>query len=140
MKDALAIALLGITVGAATPAAAWPKRKPARMVALPLSRPLLAVEVVDKRQPVPGQPYQLRFRLRDILSKQLQPDVQEIRVTSILLEGAKSQVWAQSLGEGLYEASIPIQQPGEYYVYFESASKRWSLEQVPLVVLQATSP
>jgi hypothetical protein len=45
---------------------------------------------------------------------------------------------ATSLGNGLYQVSVVLPQPGVYYAYFQCPSQNLSLNQIAPFTLQAT--
>jgi YVTN family beta-propeller protein len=86
----------------------------------------LAVEyLVEDRQVPAGQELALRFRMTDPRTGELRRGLKDVRVLSYRAPAFdRSEVWATEVGDGLYEAPIPMRRPGAYYVFVSSHSAK----------------
>lgn len=113
-------------------AAVNPSAKRERAVAL-------RIEYLNKEKQLrPGADYKLRFRLTDTETGKPADGLKDVRVLTFLSPGIwQRRDFAQGQGEGVYELTINVPQPGLYMVFVESLSKGVAFRQLPYLTLQA---
>lgn len=84
----------------------------------------LEVEYLVKERNVQiGETVRLRFRLTDPETDQPRTALKDVRVLYYLAPGMRrTEVAAQEVGEGIYEAALSLPRSGAYYVYVASPS------------------
>ena len=91
------------------------------------------------RAVAPGATTPIRFRLVDTASGAARAGVTDLQVLSILAPGRGRTVTAvREVGDGVYEAEVPIREAGAYYVYVGSASLRKGFDEWPFLTLRAS--
>jgi DNA-binding beta-propeller fold protein YncE len=81
----------------------------------------LAVEWLEQPVLVPGEEAELRFRVRDALSGEPVPGLDDLTVLTFLVPGTWQSRWpAEPLGEGAYRVAFTPPEEGLYAVYFAS--------------------
>jgi YVTN family beta-propeller protein len=86
-----------------------------------------------------GENHNLRFKITDSRSNEPKADLADVGVLVFLAPGIWQQrARATTLGNGLYEVSVVLPQPGVYYVFFQCPSLNVPLNQIAPFTLQAT--
>ena len=100
----------------------------------------LQIEPLDSNSEIiAGQPWRFRFRLKDRISGETKADLTDLRVLALLAPG----VWhkrepARHIGNGIYELTLAVPQPGICYFFVESQSLNLKFNQLQPLILQAT--
>ena len=102
----------------------------------------LAVEYMVKDRTVPAQTdYVLRFRLTDPQTQEARAEIEDVKVLFYRAPGHdRTEVTAKAVGDGLYEAVLPIGKAGAYYAYVASRSQRSPYGELPYTTLLAVKP
>jgi hypothetical protein len=104
-------------------------------------RPVAVEYLVDERTVQVGQALALRFRLVDPSSGKPQPGLRDARVRYYLAPGRnQAAVVAREVGDGVYEALLPIAEAGAYYVHAGSPSLKARGPELPYLTLRAVAP
>lgn len=101
--------------------------------------PAVEVEFLNREGKVrAGGNTVVRFRLIDPVSRRSRPGVPDVTVLSFQAPGRNRRVIpAKEVGEGVYEAEIPVPAPGAYYVYVTIQSLKVSHLDHPYFTLVA---
>ncbi len=93
----------------------------------------LAVEYLLKDRSVKvGQSARLRFRLTDPATEKPRDDLQDVSVLYYAASGrGRTVLPAKPLGDGVYEAELPIKWPEAYYVWVGSDSAKAPFQKLP---------
>ncbi len=99
----------------------------------------LAVEFDEKQRTVnAGETLKLRFRLIDPATGQARTGVQDARIMYFLAPGRlRSEVAVKELGNGQYEAELPIRSAGAYYIHLGVPSLKVSFDRLPYFSVRA---
>lgn len=102
--------------------------------------PSLDVEyLIENRSVKVGETVKLRFRLMDPASRNPQLDLEGVSVLHVMAPGTvKVNIPAIHVGEGVYEASLPVPRSGAYFVYVGCASKNVKPTDLPYLTLVAS--
>jgi YVTN family beta-propeller protein len=102
--------------------------------------PSLDVEyLIEERTVRVGETVKLRFKLTDSASGKPQPDLKGVSVLHVMAPGtAKVNIPARHVGEGVYEAPLPVPRTGSYFVYVGCASKNVKHTDLPFLTLVAS--
>jgi YVTN family beta-propeller protein len=102
--------------------------------------PAITIEpLADSANARVGENHNLRFKITDSRSHEPKADLVDVGVLVFLAPGIWQQrARATSLGNGLYQVSVVLPQPGVYYAYFQCPSQNLSLNQIAPFTLQAT--
>lgn len=84
-----------------------------------------------------GQDFPLRFKLIDTKTNQPKSGLEDVRVLTFAPGTVQRRDLAKSLGDGVYEITLNVPQPGYYMVFVESASMRVQFRDLPYVTFQA---
>ena len=105
------------------------------------ARQPVAVEyLIDERTVSVGQTLALRFRLIEPVSGKPRLGLRDARVLYYLAPGrGRSEVAARELGDGVYEALLPIAEAGAYYVHAGSPSLKAQAQDLPYLSLRAVA-
>jgi YVTN family beta-propeller protein len=104
------------------------------------SGPAIRIEpLADSANARVGENHKLRFTVTDSRSNEPKADLVDVGVLVFLAPG----IWPQraratSLGNGLYEVSVVLPQPGLYYAFFQCPSLNLPLNQIAPFTLRAT--
>ena len=100
----------------------------------------LGVEYLERERPLrAGEPYKLRFRLTDTATGKPADGLKDVRVLVFLAPGVwQHRDFATEAGEGVYELSVNVPQPGSYMFFVESRSRGVQFRQLPYLMLEAT--
>lgn len=103
-------------------------------------RVALGVEYLEREKPLrAGEPYKLRFRLTDTATGKPAVGLKDVRVLVFLAPGVwQTRDFANEAGEGVYEFSVSVPQPGYYTVFVESRSRGVQFRNLPYLTLEAT--
>ncbi len=106
----------------------------------PPGLPPLAVEYAPgPRKVEAGGTVPVRFTLKDPATGRGRPGIADVRVMFFLAPGTnRREVGAREVGEGVYEATLPIEWPGAYYVHVGVPSERVGYSDLPYFTLVAT--
>jgi YVTN family beta-propeller protein len=101
----------------------------------------LAVDYLNDQHLVrAGETFRLRFLLTDRKTDKPRADLKDVRVTYFLAPGGQRQVVeATHAGAGVYEALIPITDPGAYYIYVYCPSQKVKPADLHFMTLRATA-
>jgi DNA-binding beta-propeller fold protein YncE len=104
------------------------------------SGPAIRIEPLsDSANARVGENYRLRFKITDSRSNQPMADLADVGVLVFLAPGIwQHRARATSLGNGFYEVSVVLPQPGVYYAFFQCPSLNVPLNQIAPYTLQAT--
>jgi YVTN family beta-propeller protein len=107
--------------------------------ALQRDREPLAVEyLIEDRNLPAGETFRLRFRLTDPATEQPSSGLQDVRVLFYRAPGHdRTEVPAEEVEEGIYEAAMSIRRAGAYYVYVSSGSMNVPYGKLPYLTLRA---
>lgn len=96
-------------------------------------------EIEDRTVPADAD-FTMRFRLTDPETESPQTGLEDVRVLFYRAPGTdRTEVAAREVGDGLYEAVLPIRKAGAYYVYIESRSKNSPYGELPYLTLRAVA-
>ena len=84
-----------------------------------------------------NQDFPLRFKLIDTKTNQAKSGLEDVRVLTFAPGTVQRRDLAKSLGNGVYEITLNVPQPGYYMVFVESASMRVQFRDLPYVTFQA---
>jgi len=103
--------------------------------------PALAVEyLLRDRQVTAGDTMRLRFRLTDAQTKQPRSALQDVRVLYYRAPAyGRTEVPAQAVGDGIYEAVVALPRAGAYYLYVAAPSAQMRYGDLSYLTLQAVS-
>ena len=109
----------------------------------PLIKPdlaALAIEYpVSQRMVQAGGSVPLRFTLRDPASGTPRTGLADVRVLFFRAPGiGRTEVLAREVGDGVYQAMLPIVHAGAYYVYVAVPSARLGYDDLPYFTMVAT--
>jgi len=107
--------------------------------ALAKNLPPLKVDFeTTQRQYKVGETVPIRFRLSDPAGGSTKAALADVRVMVFLAPGRqRKEIAAAHLGEGLYEARVPLPDAGGWYVYVGVPSMKLAYGQLPYFSLQA---
>ena len=95
------------------------------------SRPLAVEYLTDKRPLRAGESMPLRFRLYDPGSGEIKAGADDVRVKYFRAPRYNlTELAAQHVGGGIYEADLPFQDAGAYYVYVSAPSLNASFKEL----------
>jgi DNA-binding beta-propeller fold protein YncE len=98
----------------------------------------LAVEPLLKDGKVPvGKPFPLRFKLTDPVTQAPRAHLKDVRVLLFSPGIWQKRDLAYSVGDGIYEISVAVPQPGVYYVFYECPSLHVRFQELPGQILYA---
>ncbi len=102
----------------------------------------LAIEYLqDERRVTAGTTIPLRFKLVDPLTGRPATSLKDVRVMFFRAPGLdRTEVAAAEEGEGVYQAPLPIQYPGAYYVHVGVRSRQLEYNDLNYFTLVATKP
>lgn len=104
-------------------------------------RPVAVEYLIDERTVKSGQTLALRFRLVEPGSGAPRQGLRDARVQYYLAPGrGRAEVAAREVGEGVYEALLPIEQAGAYFVHAGSPSLNARPQDLPYLTLRAVAP
>jgi YVTN family beta-propeller protein len=97
------------------------------------------VDYLNEERNVPvGKTVALRFKLSDPATGKPKPGLSDARVVYYLSPGRnRTEVKARDVGGGVYEAMLPVPQPGAYYVHAGAASLNVNAQDLPYFTLLA---
>ena len=84
-----------------------------------------------------GRDFSLRFKLIDTKTDKPKSGLQDVLVLTFAPGTVQRRDLAKSLGDGIYEITLNVPQPGFYMVFVQSASMRVKFRDLPYVTLQA---
>jgi YVTN family beta-propeller protein len=97
--------------------------------------------LAGNRQPTAGEPFSLRFRLTDPVTREPKRDLRDVVVLSYQMPGTRqSRKLAREVEPGVYEAEIKADEPGALYVFVQSPSAGLPFRKSPPLVLDAGPP
>ncbi len=100
----------------------------------------LAVEWLEQPVLVPGEEAELRFRMRDALSGEPVPGLDDLTVLTFLVPGTWQSRWtAEALGEGAYRVAFTPPEEGVYAVYFASPEYGMTFNRSPSYHFEAAA-
>jgi YVTN family beta-propeller protein len=102
----------------------------------------LSIEYLDKEKPLRvGEDYKLRLRLVDTATGKPADGLKDVQVLTFLSPGVwQKRDFAKSTGDGVYELTINVPQPGLYLIFVESRSAGVTFRQLQHLMLTATAP
>lgn len=87
-----------------------------------------------------GEPFRLRFKVRDTETRQPAPALRDVGVLTFLTPGTWQQrSWATPVGDGVYESTLTPPKAGIYFVFWECPSRHVPYNKLPYIVLQAAA-
>ncbi|HET8772987.1 MAG TPA: YncE family protein [Thermoanaerobaculia bacterium] len=113
--------------------------KPDPNAARTLARREIAIEpILDKKPIVAGRDLEVRFRLSDSATKELQRDLRDVRALAFRAPGtSQRRVAAEPLDDGTYKIKLPVPDPGIYYVFLESDSLQLKVNAARPLIFEA---
>lgn len=101
--------------------------------ALPKAGAAYEIEYLSKEAKAPaGEPFALRFRLKNVLTGGPVEGIKDARVLHYLSPGRfRTEVPAREIGEGVYEATLTFREPGAYYIYVSAPSRKIGYQTLP---------
>jgi len=101
-------------------------------------KPLAVDYLVDDYRVPAEQEVTIRFRLTDPASEQALAGIEDARVLFYRAPFYdRTEVAARDVGDGVYEAALPIGKAGAYYVYVGVGSKNMPFGAMPFLTLRA---
>jgi YVTN family beta-propeller protein len=102
----------------------------------------LAIEYLqNERRVTAGTTVPLRFKLVDPLTGRSATGLTDVRVMFFRAPGlGRTEVLAEEIGDGTYQASLSLQYPGAYYVHVGVPSNRLGYSDLTYFTLVATKP
>ena len=99
----------------------------------------LAVEFDETQRTVKsGETLKLRFRLKDPATGAPKTGVTDARIMYFLAPGRmRTEVAVREVGDGRYEAELPIRSAGAYYIYVGVPSMKLGFDRLPYFSLRA---
>jgi YVTN family beta-propeller protein len=86
-----------------------------------------------------GGTFPLRFTLRDLATGDPRTGLADVRVMYFLAPGRnRTEVRAREVGDGLYEALLPVAWPGAYYVHVAVPSEKVGFDDLPYFTMMVT--
>jgi YVTN family beta-propeller protein len=100
----------------------------------------LKIEVLTKERNLKvGEPLLLRLKVTNPRTEEARIGLKDLRVLYYLIPGIwQKRVFAQALGDGVYEVELRVPRPGNYNILFECQSLGVRYNQMPHVLMQAT--
>jgi len=103
--------------------------------------PLKVEYLVEDRRVAANATVPLRFRLTDAATELPRADLDDVGVLFYRAPGTgRTEVPASEVGDGVYEAALPIQKAGAYYVYVGTRSGGIAYADLPFLTLRAVAP
>jgi YVTN family beta-propeller protein len=101
--------------------------------------PPIRIEFMStQRDAMAGRETKWTFMILDAQTNAPVSGLRDVRVVTMLASGTwQNRVWAESKGDGIYEASITVPRVGVYQVFFECASKGVGVEDLPRLMFEA---
>lgn len=97
----------------------------------------IRAETADRRAPV-GEPFAVRFSVREAASGALQPGIPDVAILAVRSSGGWHQLTrARASQDGLYEAEFTFPSRGAYFLYFEIPSRRLPRNHIRPLVFSA---
>jgi len=93
-------------------------------------------QIKELKMPV-GRNFPLRFKLIDTATNKPKNDLNDVRVLTFSGAWQRRDI-AKSVGDGMYEITLNVPQPGAYVLFFESASMGVRYRDLPQLMLLAT--
>jgi len=93
-------------------------------------------QIKELKMPV-GRNFPLRFKLIDTATDKPKNDLNDVRVLTFSGSWQRRDI-AKSVGDGMYEISLNLPQPGAYILFFESASMGVRYRDLPQLMVLAT--
>jgi hypothetical protein len=88
-----------------------------------------------------GETAVIRFKVSDPVSGAAKPGLADLRVLTFLSPGrSRTELPTKDLGDGVYEARIPLSQSGGWYVYVGVPSLKLGYDRLPFYSLVAEAP
>ena len=101
-------------------------------------KPMAIDYLLEQRRVPAGDTLQLRFRLTNPSTGQARPDLKDVRVKYFRAPSYDlTEVSARHVGEGIYEAALPIPNVGAYYVYVAAPSVKMGYGDLSYMTLRA---
>ncbi len=99
----------------------------------------LKIEHLKNDQPLrPNVDYKLRFRLLDTATNKPKNDLTDVRVLTFLAPGVwQTRAFAKGMGDGIYELTIKVPEPGVYLIFVESRSQSVDFRDLPSLTLHS---
>jgi len=95
----------------------------------------------DSRKVTAGETYTLRFRLADSLTGKPREGLKDVLVRYYRVPGkGLTTVVARETEAGVYEAKLPIPEPGAYVAHVASASAKFGFQDLPYFTLTGAKP
>lgn len=95
--------------------------------------------LVRDRTAKAGEPFLLRFTLHDLATGKPRTGLADVRVMYFLAPGRnRMEVRAKEMGDGVYQAQLPIGWPGAYFVHVAVPSEKVGYTDLPYFTLVAT--
>jgi YVTN family beta-propeller protein len=103
-------------------------------------RAALKVEYPTRdRTAAAGGTFPLRFTLRDLATGDPRTGLADVRVMYFLAPGRnRTEVRAREVGDGVYEALLPVAWPGAYYVHVAVPSEKVGFDDLPYFTMMVT--
>jgi DNA-binding beta-propeller fold protein YncE len=101
----------------------------------------LAIEPLLAAGPiVSGRNLEIKFRLSDAATHELRRGVSDLRALAFLAPGTwQMRIDAKPDADGLYRVTVPVQEPGIYYVFLESPSLKLKINRARPLIFQAVA-
>jgi len=102
--------------------------------------PPVAVEYLNEKKRVKaGETLRLRFRLTERKTDKSRTELTDVRVSYFVAPGGhRTEVAATHVGDGVYEAALPLAESGAYYIYVAAKSAKVNFGDLPYTTLMAT--
>lgn len=108
--------------------------------ATPVARAALSIHFDEEQRSVKaGETLKFRFTLKDPASGEPKTGIADARVMYFLSPNRmRTEVAVKELGNGRYEAEMPIRNAGAYYVYVSVPSMKLGFDRLPYFTLRAS--
>jgi YVTN family beta-propeller protein len=95
--------------------------------------------LLDKARLPVDEDFHFQVRVRDSLTAEPRDGLPDLGLMIYTSSGWRKRVYARPAGNGLYEFTVRVPQPGVYYLFFEVPSLGLRLGKLPHAVLQAST-
>ena len=99
--------------------------------------PTVRIEYLKNSETLrPGVDYKLRFRLLDTATNGPKSSLKDVHVLTFLAPGLwQKRAFAREVGDGLYELTINVPEPGVYMIFVETKSQGITFRDLPPLTL-----
>ena len=99
------------------------------------------IEPLLEKKPIrAGDTVEVKFRLSDVNTREPHRNLRDVRALAFLAPGTwQTRIAAQPDGEGIYSITVPVQDPGIYYVFLESPSLKLKINKARPLIFEVLS-